>query len=229
MRAAIADSGMLQLAFHFLDYILRAQTAVFEQIHTKKQLLRVIASMAILTMFLSSIYGFMMGLGNGPLQAFLSCIKLPLLFLLTAIICIPSLYTFNVLLGQRFRFVQTVALMVTTLGTTSVLLASLAPVAFFFTITTNNYSFLLLMHVGIMALCGVYGGSVPLSRLSLPFLSHGAKSEQLVAKSLDSTLQHRRHAVRLALASFRGQSLQPGTIVSIARRRKLLPCRLGSL
>ncbi|MBC6419354.1 MAG: actin-binding WH2 domain-containing protein [Prochloron sp. SP5CPC1] len=113
--------------------------------------------MAILTMLLASIYGFVMGLGNGPLQAFFSCLKLPLLFLLTAIICIPSLYTFNVLLGQRFRFVQTVALMVTTLGTTSVLLASLAPVAFFFTMTTNNYSFLLLMHVGIMALCGVYG------------------------------------------------------------------------
>ncbi len=115
LRAAIAESSLLQLAFHFLDYILRAQTAVFEQIHTKRQLPRVIASMAILTMLLASIYGFVMGLGNGPLQAFFSCLKLPLLFLLTAIICIPSLYTFNVLLGQRFRFVQTVALMVTTL------------------------------------------------------------------------------------------------------------------
>ena len=157
LRAAIAESNVLQLSFQFLDYILRAQTAIFEQIYTKRQLTRVILSMAILTMFLSSIYGLMMGMGNGPLQAFFSCLKLPSLFMLTAIICIPSLYTFNVLLGQRFRFIQTVALMVTTLGTTSVLLASLAPVAFFFTITTNNYGFLLLMHVGIMALCGVYG------------------------------------------------------------------------
>lgn len=81
LRAAIAESGLLQLAFHFLDYILRAQTAVFEQIHTKRQLPRVIASMAILTMLLASIYGFVMGLGNGPLQAFFSCLKLPLLFL----------------------------------------------------------------------------------------------------------------------------------------------------
>lgn len=158
LQQALQNSGLIRLAFYFLDYILRAQTALFEQIYSQKELPRIIGSMTVLCMLLSSIYGLVMGMYNGPLQAIASAIKLPILFLLTATICVPSLYTFNVLLGQRFKFFQTVALMVMTLGTTTILLASLAPIAFFFTITTpENYQFLMLLHVLIFGLCGIYG------------------------------------------------------------------------
>lgn len=158
LRDALQKSGVVRLAFYFLDYILRAQVALFEQIYSKQQLPRTIAAMSILCALLSSLYGLTMGFYNSPLQAISSAIKLPILFLLTALICIPSLYTFNVLLGQRFRFMQTVALMVTTLATTTILLVSLAPIAFFFTLTTpENYQFLLLLHVIIFSLCGIYG------------------------------------------------------------------------
>lgn len=158
LREALQKSGLVRLAFYFLDYILRAQTALFEQIHSQQQLPRIIAAMSILCALLSGFYGLVMGMYNGPLQALSSATKLPILFLLTALICIPSLYTFNVLLGQSFKFLQTVALMVMTLGTTTILLVSLAPIAFFFTVTTpDNYQFLLLLHVIIFGLCGVYG------------------------------------------------------------------------
>ena len=158
LRRAVQNSHLVQLAFYFLDYILRAQTALFEQIHSKRALPRIIPALAILCGLLASIYGVVMGSYNGPLQAIASGIKMPILFLFTAIICVPSLYTFNVLLGQRFRFLQTLALMVITLTTTSILLVSLAPIALFFTITTpENYQFLLLMHVCIFGLCGFYG------------------------------------------------------------------------
>lgn len=158
LRQAIHNSGVVRLAFYFLDYILRAQTALFEQIYSQKDLSRIIGSMSVLCILLASIYGLVMGMYNGALQSFSSAIKLPILFLLTALICIPSLYTFNVLLGQSFKFLQTVALMVMTLGTTTILLASLAPIAFFFTLTTpDNYQFLMLMHVLIFGLCGIYG------------------------------------------------------------------------
>lgn len=158
LRQALQESNLLRLSFYFLDYILRAQTALFEQIHSQKELPRIIASMSILCMLLSGIYGLVMGMYNGPLQAIASMVKLPILFLLTAVVCIPSLYTFNVLLGQSFKFLQTVALMVMTLGTTTILLSSLAPIAFFFTLTTSdNYHFLMLMHVLIFGLCGIYG------------------------------------------------------------------------
>ncbi|NET50449.1 MAG: hypothetical protein F6K09_17490, partial [Merismopedia sp. SIO2A8] len=45
LRAALNDNNLFRLAFYFLDYILRAQTALFEQIHQQQQLPRIIASM----------------------------------------------------------------------------------------------------------------------------------------------------------------------------------------
>ncbi len=157
LRQALTENNLFRLSMYFLDYILRAQTALFEQIHTQQGLGRIIASMSVLCGLLSGIYGLTMGLEHSLLQSLSSAIKLPILFMFTAIICIPSLYTFNVLLGQKFQIFQTVALMMMTLATTSILLASLAPIAFFFGLTTHNYYFLLLMHVAIFGLCGVYG------------------------------------------------------------------------
>jgi hypothetical protein len=157
LRKAIENSSIFRLAFYFLDYVLRAQGALFEQIYRQQQLPRIIIAMSILCACLSAIYGATMGMNHSFLLTISSAIKLPLLFLLTALICIPSLYTFNIILGQRFKFLQTIALMSLTLGTTTILLASLAPLSFFFVLTTNNYSFLLLIHVLILALCGLYG------------------------------------------------------------------------
>ena len=157
LRKVIKDSSLFHLSFYFLDYILRAQTAVFEQIYTQQKLSKIIISMSVLCTCLSAIYGLTMGMNHSFLLTISSAIKLPILFLLTAFICIPSLYTFNVLLGQKFKFLQTVALMIMTLGTTTILLASLAPLSFFFVLTTTNYFFLQLMHVAIFGLCGVYG------------------------------------------------------------------------
>lgn len=157
LRNAIQNSNLVQLSLQFLDYILRAQTAIFEQIYKRRDLPRMIASMAILSVLLSASYGVAMGLNHSLLQAVSSAIKLPLLFLLTALICTPSLYTFNIMLGQRFRFQQIAALVTSTLGATSILLISLAPIALFFNFTTQNYSFLVLMHVAIFGLCGLYG------------------------------------------------------------------------
>ncbi len=157
LRKIIKESNLLHLSFHFLDYILRLQKSVFEQIYTQQKLPKIIISMSILCVFLSGIYGLTMGMNHSFLLAISSAIKLPMLFLLTAVICIPSLYTFNVMLGQKFKFLQTVALMIMTLGTTTILLASLAPLSFFFVLTTRNYFFLQLMHVSILGLCGIYG------------------------------------------------------------------------
>jgi hypothetical protein len=157
LREALANSTVRRLAFYFLDYILRAQTALFEQIYRQQELPRIIASMSLLCAILSAIYGSTMGMNHSIPLTLSSAIKLPILFLLTAAICIPSLYTFNVLLGQRFKFLQTVALMVMTLGTTTILLASLAPLSFFFALTSKDYPFLMLMHVAIFGLCGLYG------------------------------------------------------------------------
>ncbi|MGF1516022.1 MAG: hypothetical protein ACFB5Z_20315 [Elainellaceae cyanobacterium] len=157
LRRVLDESNLLRLSVYFLDYLLRAQTALFEQIYRQKELARIILSMSVLSAMLAGFYGLVMGMNHSLPQALSAAVKLPILFLLTAAVCIPSLYTFNVLLGQNFKFLQTVTLMAMTIGTTTILLASLAPIAFFFTLTTQNYQFILLLHVFIFGLCGLYG------------------------------------------------------------------------
>jgi len=52
------------------------------------------------------IYGLIIGGYGGWLQAIVSAIKLPALYLLTLVICFPMLYFFNLMFGSKQRFNQ---------------------------------------------------------------------------------------------------------------------------
>jgi hypothetical protein len=84
-------------------------------------------------------------------------IKLPLLFLATLGICLPSFYIFNLVLGSKLKFGQLVVLLLYAVCLTAVICASLAPVAFFFMICGSSYHFMVLLHVAIMTLAGLIG------------------------------------------------------------------------
>jgi hypothetical protein len=105
-------------------------------------------------------YGFTMGLthpGHPWLQAGVSSAKVPILFLLTLAICLPTLHFLGLLFGSRARFGQTITVMLVGVTATSVLLAAFAPISLFFLLSGSEYPFLLLMHVGIFAFCGAAG------------------------------------------------------------------------
>src|SRR5690606_32891327 len=90
-------------------------------------------------------------------QVFSSALKLPILFLITLMICAPSLYFFNILFGSQQSILQNLALILTAFTVTSVLLVSLAPVTLFFLTTTSDYPFFKLLNVAIFAVAGMMG------------------------------------------------------------------------
>ena len=79
------------------------------------------------------------------MQALSSAIKLPALYLITLLICLPTLFFANIIFGSKRTFGQHFALVLTAVSVTSVLLFSFAPITLFFLITTNNYQFLILV------------------------------------------------------------------------------------
>jgi hypothetical protein len=83
--------------------------------------------------------------------------KLPVLFLATMIICAPSLYFFNVLFGSKQSLSQNIALTLTAITVTGVLLLSFAPIVLFFLLTTSQYQFFKLLNVGVFVIAGVTG------------------------------------------------------------------------
>jgi hypothetical protein len=89
--------------------------------------------------------------------ALVSSLKVPALFLVTLLVCLPALYVLNVAMGWRLGFVPTAAVLVFAIAGTSVVLAVLAPIVIFFTVLTDHYHFMMVLHVLIFALAGAYG------------------------------------------------------------------------
>jgi hypothetical protein len=72
-------------------------------------------------------------------------------------ICLPTLYFFDILFGSRLGFKQYVTMALTAVSVISVLLFSFAPVVLFFLISVKDYFFFLLLNVLIMGITGSIG------------------------------------------------------------------------
>jgi hypothetical protein len=90
-------------------------------------------------------------------QAVASMVKVPLLFYLTLLVTMPSLYVFNALVGSRLTLAAVVRLLIASLGVIVAVLASLGPIVAFFSVTTTSYSFVVLFNVVVFSVAGVLG------------------------------------------------------------------------
>lgn len=149
-----------------IETILRNRFHFFAEIRDGIGLKEKMRAMFISSLIFLAIYGAVMGSSASLWQAMSSGVKLPLLFVATLIICSPTLYFFNVLYGSNQSLTQNVALMLTAITVTSVLLLSFAPIVVFFLLTTSGYQFFKLLNVAFFAVCGVVG---------VAFLSQGMR------------------------------------------------------
>ena len=112
------------------------------------------------------LYGACMGsfaLANAPdktvalLQTLSSMGKVPILFFATLLVTFPSLYVFNALVGSRLTLVSVWRLLISALAVMMTILSSLGPIVAFFSISTTNYPFMLLLNVAVFGLSGFLG------------------------------------------------------------------------
>jgi hypothetical protein len=118
-----------------------------------------ISSLMLSSFCFFAIYGGIIGTFHSPLQTISSAIKLPTLYLITLLVCLPTLYIFNALFGSKQTIAQHFTYLLTAVTLIGILLFGFAPVALFFLITINDYLFFLLLNVVIFALTGVMGVS----------------------------------------------------------------------
>jgi len=117
-----------------------------------------------LVVLLGAVYGFFMGwfgvIGNEQPryeQLLASTVKIPALFLLTLVVTFPSLYVFNALIGCRLTFPATLRLLVGAIAVNLAVAASFGPILGFFTLSTESYSFMILLNVALLAIAGFVG------------------------------------------------------------------------
>ncbi len=143
-----------------LDGLLRGQT-------TQPELLRrgafelALRRFVIFSLLLGAAYGFFMGWyalttreADGFKQLIASMVKLPMLFLLTLAVSFPSLYVFSALTGCRLSFKAVLRLLVATITVHLAIAASFGPILGFFTVSTDNYAFIVLLNVVLLATGG---------------------------------------------------------------------------
>lgn len=143
--------------FTVIEHILRNRKDFFDEIQASNEVTTKIRDMLISSISFFALYGAVMGSSNSALQALSSAIKLPILFLITLVICLPTLYFFNLLFGSRLTLPQTLALILTAITVTAVLTLSFAPISLFFWLTAPNYQFFKLLNVAILTLTGFFG------------------------------------------------------------------------
>lgn len=80
--------------FSVLMQFLRDRVQFLEEIRTSKRLEKKISSLLICSCLFFALYGAIMGSYSGWLQMLASAAKLPALYLLTLLICLPSLFFF---------------------------------------------------------------------------------------------------------------------------------------
>ncbi len=140
-----------------IETILRNRYYFFNEIKEGVQLQAKMRAMLVSSIAFLALYGAVLGSPHSLWQALSSAVKLPILFLATLFISAPTLYFFNVLFGSRQSLTQNVALILTAITVTAVLLLSFAPISLFFLLTTSQYQFFKLLNVAIFTISGAMG------------------------------------------------------------------------
>ena len=146
------NSGLL-----VIERILRDRRGVWQQVVDDRDLPRLIAQMLLSSVVALAVYGAVLGSFHSVLMALTSAVKLPLLFLVTLAICLPTLYLFNLVFGARLSIRQSLALVMVALTVTAMLALAFAPISLFFLITAPDYSFFKLLNVAILSLSALVG------------------------------------------------------------------------
>ena len=140
-----------------IERILRDRQGVWRQVVEDRGLPRLTGQMLLSSVVALAAYGAVLGSFHSVLMALTSAVKLPLLFLVTLAICLPTLYLFNLVFGARLQVRQALALVMVAITVISMLAVAFAPISLFFLITANQYSFYKLLNVAILTLAALVG------------------------------------------------------------------------
>lgn len=128
----------------------------FEAISEKGNSRQIILQQLALILIFTFLYGIIMGSYNGWLQSIVTGIKIPVLILLSLLICFPALYVIQSIIGSTMTISQMAKILFSGFFVFSTIALSFGPIVIFFMITSNSYSFLKLLHVAIFVFSGIF-------------------------------------------------------------------------
>jgi hypothetical protein len=137
--------------------LLREPQRFLEEVSAEAKLADKVFALTAFCALFFGVYGAVLGASSGVIQAAVSAIKLPILFLVTMAICFPTLHVLNLLFGARHSTTQLAVMLLGALAATGTILVGFLPVSLFFLMTNDSYSFFKLLNVAILAIAAFYG------------------------------------------------------------------------
>ena len=129
----------------------------FEEIFSEEKKWSRIWRLVLLFIILTFTYGAVMGCYSGFLQALTAGIKVPVLFLLSLIICYPAFFILQFILGSKMQLSHMTIIILSGFVLTGAIMVSFAPIVILFVLTGGNYYFLQLLHIAVFGVAGIFG------------------------------------------------------------------------
>src|SRR5262245_55458312 len=143
--------------FSVVGALLRAPGAFIRDLQVGRNLGGYAGSLVLTTILFSAGYGAILGLFQPGVQTLFAAAKLPVVVLGTALLCTPTFYVFNGILGSKFTFPQTLTAVLWLSAAIALVLVAFAPIAWFFTVSTRGPGFLTFLHVFVFFVATAYG------------------------------------------------------------------------
>jgi hypothetical protein len=131
-----------------------------------------VAGMLFVAVVCSLIYGLVVGSFSGGVQWWAAPVKISCGLLISALICLPSLYIFACLSGSQARLAEMFGLLAGLLMLMTILLIGFAPVAWLFSQSTESLPWMGTLHLIFWFVSTVFG----VRFLSAAFAHSNAKS-----------------------------------------------------
>jgi hypothetical protein len=118
---------------------------------------RLIAAMIFVSIVCALIYGVVAGTFSGGTQLWAAPVKIAAGLMISALICLPSLYIFTCLGGSQARLVELFGLLVGLLMLMTILLVGFAPVAWIFSQSTESLAWMGTLHLIFWFIATIFG------------------------------------------------------------------------
>lgn len=137
--------------------VLKAQGAVIRDVQQGRHLAAYVGRLFVSTLVLSAAYGAILGLFQPGVQTLFAALKVPIVVLGTCLLCSPTFFVFNSILGSKLSFPQTLAVVLYLASSAALVLVAFAPIAWLFTVSTQGNGFLRGLHLLVFGIAAAYG------------------------------------------------------------------------
>ena len=142
-----------------VDALLKARGAIIREIRSGEAIPDHVFNLMLVVLAFGGLYGAIIGIFGGGQQVLFAAAKVPLILLGTSLLCLPTFYVFNSILGSRLSLGQTTALVFLLAAAAAILLMGFAPIAWFFTVSAGGPVFMSFFHIAVFAVGLLFGVS----------------------------------------------------------------------